>query len=276
MISLTGKTALVTGASRGLGQAIALAFGRAGANVVVTDILIEDNDRDPAQWADYSVLASHFKKEGAVHTLSTAEEIRHQGTRSLALRLDVTDTGEIQSVVDRIAGEFGAVDILVNNAAIMENLGKLEDQRPDRWERDLTVNLTGAFLCAKAVWPGMLEKGWGRIINMSSIAGLMGACAHPSYGASKAGLTGLTKSLALEGARHGITVNSVAPGFIDTEAIRLAGQEKLERYRSRCPMKRMGHPDEVAALVIFLASDAAGYITGATVPITGGIDLLYL
>jgi 3-oxoacyl-[acyl-carrier protein] reductase len=162
----------------------------------------------------------------------------------------------------------------VNNAAIMENFGRLDSQSLQFWERDLKVNLSGAFICAQAVWPGMREKGWGRIVNMSSIAGLMGAYTHPSYGASKAGLIGLTKSLALEGARHGITVNAVAPGFIDTEAIHLAGEEKIERYRNRCPMKRLGRAEEVAAAVTFLASDAAGFITGATVPVTGGMDLL--
>ena len=170
--------------------------------------------------------------------------------------------------------EFGGIDILVNNAAIMGNFGKLECQSLQFWERDLKVNLSGAFICTQAVWPGMLEKGWGRIINMSSIAGLISAYAHPTYGASKGGLIGLTNSLPLEGARHGITVNAVAPGFINTEAIHLAGEEKVERYRNRCPMKRLGRPEEVAAVVAFLASDSAGFITGATVPVTGGMDLL--
>jgi 3-oxoacyl-[acyl-carrier protein] reductase len=274
MISLAGKTALVTGASRGLGRAIALALGRAGANVVVTDILIEDDNHNPAQLTDYSLLAGHFTQSGAVHTVSTAQEIRQNKVGGLALKLDVRDVAEVQSVVARSRDEFGGIDILVNNAAIMENFGRLGSQSHEFWERDLKVNLSGAFICAQAVWPGMLEKGWGRIINMSSIAGLMGAYTHPSYGASKAGLIGLTKSLALEGARHGITVNAVAPGFIDTEAVRLAGEEKLERYRNRCPMKRLGSAEEVAALVTFLASDAAGFITGATVPVTGGMDLL--
>jgi 3-oxoacyl-[acyl-carrier protein] reductase len=240
----------------------------------VTDILIEDDNNDPAQWADYSLLAGHFTQSGAVHTVSTSEEIQKHKVGSLALKLDVRDAAEVQSIVARAQDEFGGIDILVNNAAIVENFGRLDSQSLQLWERDLHVNLSGAFICSQAVWPGMLEKGWGRIINMSSIAGLMGAYAHPSYGASKAGLIGLTKSLALEGARYGITVNAVAPGFIDTEAIRLAGEEKIERYRNRCPMKRLGRTEEVAAVVAFLASDAAGFITGAIVPVTGGMDLL--
>ena len=274
MTTLSGKTALVTGASRGLGRAMALALGRAGADLVVTDLLVEGDEQAPQKTAEYSLLAGHFQEQGGVYTKATADEIKSMGGKSLALKLDVTDADSIKAAMDEVQNNLGGVDILVNNAALMENMALLENQSIEAWERDLRVNLTGALLCSKAVWPGMIEKGWGRIINITSIAGLMGAFAQPSYGASKAGLIGLTKSLALEGARHGITVNAVAPGFIDTEAVRLHRPEMLERVKNRTAMKRLGHPDEIASLVAYLATEPAGYITGAVLPVTGGMDLL--
>jgi 3-oxoacyl-[acyl-carrier protein] reductase len=178
--------------------------------------------------------------------------------------------------VRKIETELGPIDILVNNAAVMDNLGKFEDQQPERWQRDLNVNLTGAYNCSKAVWHGMVKKEWGRIINISSVAGLMGAALQPSYGATKAGLIGLSKSLAIEAGRYGITVNTVCPGFIATEAVQLYDEHMTERIAKRTALKRMGSPEEVAQVVAFLASDAASYITGAVIPVTGGIDLLTL
>lgn len=274
--NLKGKVALVTGASRGLGRAIALALGKAGADVALTDILIEGQNHDPEKLGQYSVLAGHFAKQGAVKTQSGAQEIQSMGSRSRAFKMDVTNPDEVMQVVRAVEAEFGTIDILINNAAVMDNLGKFSEQQPERWQRDLNVNLTGAYNCSKAVWPGMVKKGWGRIINISSVAGLMGAALQPSYGATKAALIGLSKSLAIESGRYGITVNTVCPGFIATEAVQLYDELMTERIAKRTALKRLGRPEEVAQVVAFLASDAASYITGAVIPVTGGIDLLTL
>ena len=273
---LKGKTALVTGASRGLGHAIALCLGQAGADVALTDILIEGQDHDTEKLGQYSVLAGHFAQQGAVKTQAGVQEIQSMGSRSRAFKMDVTDMDEVERVVQAIETELGTIDILINNAAVMDNLGKFEEQQPERWQRDLGVNLTGAYNCSKAVWPGMVCKGWGRIINISSVAALMGAPMQPSYGATKAGLIGFSKSLAIESGRHCITVNAVCPGFIATEAVQLYDERMTERIEKRTALKRMGSPEEVAQVVAFLASDAASYITGAVIPVTGGIDLLTL
>jgi 3-oxoacyl-[acyl-carrier protein] reductase len=274
--SLNGKVALVTGASRGLGRAIALALGQAGADVALTDILMEGESYDPEKLGQYSVLAGYFSQTGEVKTLQSAQEIQAMGSKSCAMKLDVTDREEVKGIVQAVEAKLGPIDILVNNAAVMDNLGKFEEQKPERWERDLDVNLTGSYNCSKAVWPGMMKKSWGRIINISSVAGLMGASQQPSYGATKAGLIGLSKSLAIEAGRYGITVNTVCPGFIATEAIQLYDERMTERIAKRTALKRMGKPEEVAQVVAFLASDGASYITGAVIPVTGGIDLLTL
>jgi 3-oxoacyl-[acyl-carrier protein] reductase len=273
---LEGKVALVTGASRGLGRAIALALGMAGASVAVTDLLIEDAQYNAEALSQYSPLAGHFAQAGEVKTLQTAQEIQAMGLKSCAMKLDVTNLEEVRRVVQGVETELGPIDILVNNAAVMDNMGKFEEQRSDRWERDLKVNLTGAYNCSKAVWPGMVRKGWGRIINISSVAALMGASLQPSYGATKAGLIGLSKSLAIEAGRHGITVNTVCPGFIATEAVQLYDARMTERIEKKTALRRLGRPEDVAQVVAFLASDGASYITGAVIPVTGGIDLLTL
>ena len=272
-IDLSGRTALITGASRGLGRAIALALGRAGANVVLTDLLIEDEAPNREQVGEYGLLAAHFSAEKGVHTRAAAEEIQALGGRAAAYKMDVTKPFDIEKVVRDVSDEWGGVDILVNNAALMENFGLMNQQDEDRFSRDLHVNLVGAFNCSKAVWPGMAETGWGRIINMSSIAADHGALAMPGYGASKAGLIGLTKSLALEGGRRGICVNAVLPGPIGTETLLLHKPEYIEKMQDRTQLKRLGRPEEVAALVAFLSSDLAGFITGAAIPITGGVEL---
>jgi 3-oxoacyl-[acyl-carrier protein] reductase len=274
--NLKGNVALVTGASRGLGRAIALSLGQAGADVALTDILIEGQVHNPEMLGQYSVLARYFAQQGGVKTQTGAQEIQSMGSRSRAFKMDVTELDEVRRVVQAIETELGTIDILINNAAVMDNLGKFEEQQPERWQRDLNVNLTGAYNCSKAVWPGMVKKSWGRIINISSVAGLMGAALQPSYGATKAGLIGFSKSLAIEGGRYGITINAVCPGFIATEAVQLYDERMTERIAKRTALKRMGRPEEVAQVVAFLASDAASYITGAVIPVTGGIDLFTL
>ncbi len=263
----------MTGASRGLGRAIALSLGKAGADVIVTDLLIEGTCEDRAKLESYSSLSAHFSGSDAVRTLQTSEEIAQLGVRSTALKMDVTDFPKIEDVVNHIKDQFGTIDILVNNAGVMDNIAMMENQSPKMFQRDLNVNLTGAFNCIRAVWPNMKSQKWGRIINISSFVGLSGAFAQPGYGASKAGLIGLTKSAALEGAKYGITVNSVLPGFIATEAINLHDTEMKTRIQKSIPVKRMGTPEEVAPLVSFLASDEASYMTGTAIPVTGGADL---
>jgi len=273
---LEGRTALVTGASRGLGRAIALALGMAGAAVAVTDFLVEDAEYDAKSLSEYSPLAGHFSQTGEVKTLQTAHEIQAMGSKSCAMKLDVTDYEEIKRIMQAVEAQLGPIDILVNNAAVMDNLGKFEEQTTERWERDLNVNLTGAYNCCKAVWPSMVRKGWGRIVNISSVTALMGASLQPSYGATKAGLIGLSKSLAIEAGRYGITVNTVCPGFIATEAVKLYDEYMTERIEKKTALRRLGCPEEVAQVVAFLVSDGASYITGAVIPVTGGIDLLTL
>jgi len=273
MPTLSGKTALVTGASRGLGRAVALAMGEAGANVAVTDLLIENEQPDKQSLSEYSFLAGHFAGSKNVQTMSTAEAIRNMGVKSLALKMDVTRPDEIRKAVSTISDQLGDVNVLVNNAGVMDNLALMDKQSTSMFERDVNVNLTGAFNCMHAVWSTMMERGWGRIINVSSFVGLRGAFAQPGYGASKAGMVGLTRSLALEGAGLGITVNAVLPGFIKTEALTLHDTKMTDRIVKRIPVKRMGAPEDVASLVTFLASDQAGYMTGTAIPVTGGADL---
>src|SRR4029077_18748353 len=215
-IDLSGRVALVTGGSRGLGRADALALARAGADVAIADIQVESDSGQDA--ASYGALAQAARAQGMVYTESTAEEIRGMGRHAFALKCDVTDREQVAATVARVVGELGSVDILVNNAGTLDHAAQFQDQSPGLWERDLRVNLTGAFNCAQAVWPHMRERGWGRIVNMASVAGTLGGFGQARDSTTQAGLLGLTKSLALEGARHGITVNAIVPGIIGTEA----------------------------------------------------------
>ena len=269
-IDLTGRVALVTGGSRGLGRADALTLARAGADVVIVDILVES---DNSAAADYGPLAQAAAAKGLVKTEATAAEIEALGRRALALKCDVTDPAQVESAVGGAVDQLGSVDILVNNAGTLDHLGQIENQVPELWERDLRVNLTGAFNCSRAVWPHMKERGWGRIINMASVAGTLGGFGQASYATTKAGVIGLTKTLALEGARHGITANAIVPGVIGTEAFNFGNPEMNERMIRRTALRRAGEPQDVANAVAFLCSDLASYVTGIALEVSGGIEL---
>ena len=269
-IDLTGRVALVTGGSRGLGRADALTLARAGADVAIADILVES---DTSAAEEYGVLAQAAVAQGMVHTEKTVDEIHGLGRRALAVRCDVTDRSMVDAVVGRVVDELGAVDILVNNAGTLDHVGQFPDQRLDLWERDLRVNLTGAFNCSQAVWPHMKERGWGRIVNMASVAGTLGGFGQASYSTTKAGILGLTRTLAMEGGRHGITCNAIVPGIIGTEAFHMANAAMNERIANRTVFKRRGEPQDVANAIAFLCSDLAAYVTGIELNVSGGVEL---
>ncbi len=269
-IDLAGRVAFVTGGSRGLGRADALTLARAGADVVIADILVESDD---SAAEEYGPLAQAAAAQGLIQTESAAEEIRAMGRGSLALKCDVTDARQVEAAVARTVEELGSVDILVNNAGTLDHLGQLENQSLELWERDLRVNLTGAFNCARAVWPHMAERGWGRIVNMSSVAGTLGGFGQASYATTKAGLIGLTKTLALEGARFGITANAIVPGIIGTEAFHFGNPDMNERMVKRTAIRRPGEPQDIANAIAFLCSDLAAYVTGVELNVSGGIEL---
>jgi 3-oxoacyl-[acyl-carrier protein] reductase len=270
-IDLSGRVAFVTGGSRGLGRADALTLARAGADVAVADLLVESQLSDETD--RYGSLATVARQQGLVHTEETVGEIEAMGRRALALRCDVTDRAEVEAAVARTVDELGSIDILVNNAGTLDHVAQFHEQSPELWERDLRVNLGGAFNCAQAVWPHMKERGWGRIVNMASVAGTLGGFGQASYSTTKAGVLGLTKTLAMEGGRHGITCNAIVPGVIGTEAFQLANQVMNERIVKRTALRRPGEPQEIANAVAFLCSDLAAYITGVELNVSGGVEL---
>jgi 3-oxoacyl-[acyl-carrier protein] reductase len=274
MFDLSGRVAVVTGGSRGLGRADCLALAAAGADVVVTDILIESDPalKETAQKAN-SPLAQLFLQQNVVYAERTSAEIRQMGRRSAALKMDVTDPAQVRSTFKQIVAEFGSLDILVNNAATLDHVGLLESQSEDLWDRDLRVNLTGAFTCTKAAFPYMRERGWGRVIFMASVAGTLGGFGQSSYAATKAALVGLGRSVALEGARHGITANIVAPGIIATEAFKMGNPKMNDRMVLRTAMRAPGEPEDVASAIVYLCSPEAKYVTGQVLHVAGGIDL---
>ena len=269
-IDLSGRVAHVTGGSRGLGRADALTLARAGADVAIADIQVESDEADVAEWGP---LAQVAKAQGIVYTESTAREIEALGRRALAIKCDVTDRAQVDATVARVVDELGSLDILVNNAGTLDHAAQFPNQSPELWDRDLRVNLTGAFNCAQAAWPHLRESGRGRIVNMASVAGTLGGFGQASYSTTKAGLLGLTRTLAMEGGRHGITCNAIVAGIIGTEAFHFANPEMNERIAARTVFKRPGDPQDVANAIAFLCSDLAAYVTGVGLHVSGGIEL---
>src|SRR6266567_165045 len=276
MFDLTGRVAVVTGASRGLGRQDALTLASIGADVVITDVLVED-DPDLQQTAESqgSMLAQVAVAQGWVHSNATADEIRKMGRKSLAIKMDVTNREQIRDVFKKVKEEFGKIDILINNAATLDHAAQIPNQSYELWDRDVKVNLTGAFNCTREVWPYLVENNWGRLIFMSSVAGTLGGFGQASYSATKAGLIGIAKTAALEGGRHGITANAIVPGIILTEAGAAAAQSNplYERFKNRTVFKRFGEPANIAATIAFLCADEASYITGVALEVAGGIPL---
>jgi 3-oxoacyl-[acyl-carrier protein] reductase len=246
MSSLNGRVAFVTGASRGIGRAIARMLAAHGADVVA------------AARGD--------------HAQATADEIRAAGGRAEAAAIDVTDTASVEAAVAATLARTGRIDILVNNAGIARDQLLLRMKRPD-WDAVLATNLTSAFTCVQAVLKSMVKQRHGRIVNVSSVVGQAGNAGQANYAASKAGLIGFTKSLALEIASRGITVNAVAPGLIDTDMTRAISAGAHDEWAARIPLGRLGTPDDVAAAVLFLVSDEASYITGHVLAVNGGMYL---
>jgi len=243
---LKGKTALITGGSRGIGEAIALKMAEAGADIAVV-------------YASSDAAA-----------ISVTEKIRSLGRTANCYKCNVADFNEAESTVKQILADFGRIDILVNNAGITRDKLMIQ-MTEDDYDSVLDVNLKGSFNMIRHTSRSFIKQKSGRIINISSIVGLMGNAGQVNYSASKSGLIGLTKSVAKELAAKNITCNAIAPGFIETPMTEAMTEEVKERLISAVPLKRTGTPDDVAALVIFLASDTAGYITGEVIKIDGGL-----
>lgn len=242
-MQLENKVAFITGARRGIGRAIALKYAQNGADCVL--------------------VARTAPEE-------LAEEIRGLGRRALALAVDVSDAEAVESAIKGAVKEFGTIDILVNNAGVTDD-GLLIRMKLDQWQRVIDVNLSGAFYATKAVARPMLKAEGGRIINITSVIGQMGNAGQANYAASKAGLIGLTKSVAKELGSRGITVNAIAPGFINTDMTAELTEESTAALLGQIPLGKLGEAEDVAELALFLASPGARYITGQTFNVDGGL-----
>lgn len=246
-VSLEGKIALVTGGARGIGKEIALVLAKEGANIALCDINLEEAEK-------------------------TAKEIQELGRDSIAFKADVADLGQVQDMVDKILDKFKRLDILINNAGITRD-GLILRMSEEDWDKVIAVNLKGCFVCTKVVSKVMLKQRSGKIVNLASIIGIMGNAGQANYAASKAGIIGLTKSVAKELASRGVCVNAIAPGFINTEMTAKLSEETKKNMLLNIPLRRLGEPKDVANLALFLSSENSSYITGQVVSIDGGMSM---
>jgi 3-oxoacyl-[acyl-carrier protein] reductase len=244
-MDLSGKTALVTGSARGIGKAVAARLAERGAKIVICDVLAE--------------LAE-----------ATAKEFISKGFSAFAVAGDVTRTDQVAAIMDKTIAQFQTLDILVNNAGITRDTLLVRMSEED-WDKVLNINLKGAFIVTQAAAKIMMKQRSGRIINISSVVGMMGNAGQANYAASKAGLIGLTKSAAKELAGRGITVNAIAPGYIATDMTENLPEAAREAFLNSIPLKRAGTPDDIAGVVAFLASDDSAYITGQVIGVNGGM-----
>ena len=242
---MTNRTAFITGASRGIGRACALALSDAGARVAVAARNVDQLQE-------------------------LAGQLRAQGREAVAVPIDMSSADSIKEAIGKTAKDFGPIGILVNNAGITKD-GLAMRMKKEDWDNVIAVNLTGAFLAIQQVLPAMLRERWGRIINISSVVGESGNPGQANYVASKAGLIGLTKSIAQEMGSRNITVNAVAPGYVETDMTLGLAQELKDKMLEHIPLKRIGRPEDVAAAVRFLASEEASYITGHVLDVNGGL-----
>ena len=244
-LALEGKAALITGGARGIGREIAMLFAKEGANIALCDVNLEEAEK-------------------------TAKEIRDSGRQGLAFKVDVTDSGQIQEMTDKILDKFNRIDILINNAGITKD-NLLLRMSEEEWDKVIAVNLKGAFLCTKIVSKTMLKQRSGRIVNLASIIGIMGNAGQANYAASKAGIIGLTKSAAKELASRNICVNAIDPGFIKTDMTSRLPEEVQKTMLSVIPLARFGEAKDVADLALFLSSEGSSYITGQVIQVDGGM-----
>ncbi len=244
-MDLKGQVAVVTGGTRGIGKAIAEELAKNGVQVIVCG-------RNPET------------------ARQTAEALSSSGVKTLGARLDVSNSEEVEKTFEEIRREFQKIDILVNNAGITKD-GLLIRMKEEAWDAVIDINLKGVFLCSKAVIPDMAKRRYGRIINITSVAGFMGNPGQANYSASKAGIMGFTKTVAREYAGRGITVNAVAPGFIETTMTEVLPENIKEEMKKIIPLGRFGQVDDIANAVLFLASPESGYITGQVIHVNGGM-----